>query len=424
METDVQDIMIRRCLTQIEEALGWGNGSDWSTRDFEALGQRIMEKTQVQLSVITLKRIWGRIRYDHRPTATTLNTLAQFLGFENWGAYKQDQLRENDTAALSGPKGNKAWKRVVFVPLFVLFLVLMGFLLNSSASSPEDSRTIDPAQVEFSSKKTVDTGVPNSVVFFYNASAAKSGDSVFVQQSWDKTLSRQVDSRGSYHTSIYYYPGFYRAKLRINDQVVKEHDLLIGSDGWLPLIDRKPVPFYLESIEVKNDGYMGLPLAKFQDLNIPLQPETPWTGYYNVGLFDEVYSHDLIFETALKNEYAAGTAVCQHSEIHLLFEGASMVIPLSVPGCISELNLGSIDGKKADLSVLGVDFSDWVSVKFEVLESAVKISINQDKVINLRAAVEPVRLVGLAYRFQGTGSVNFIRITRHNGDVVYEENFD
>ncbi|MBA4058586.1 MAG: hypothetical protein C0490_27975, partial [Marivirga sp.] len=85
---------------------------------------------------------------------------------------------------------------------------------------------------------------------------------------------------------------------------------------------------------------------------------------------------------------------------------------------------GDMSGKKLDLSPLGVNFSDWVNVRFQVRDTLVQIYINQNKAFDLKATLKPVRLVGLVYRFKGTGSVNLIKISRHSGEVLYEENFD
>jgi hypothetical protein len=45
-----------------------------------------------------------------------------------------------------------------------------------------------------------------------------------------------------------------------------------------------------------------------------------------------------------------------------LFEGAAMVIPLSIPGCVSELTFGDMSGKKLDLSL-----SAWISANGSTL---------------------------------------------------------
>ncbi|MBA4054448.1 MAG: hypothetical protein C0490_07040, partial [Marivirga sp.] len=280
MDLEAQDTLIQKCLSRIEELLGRGKSEDWSTQDFEALSQRIMEKTHVQLSVITLKRIWGRIRYESKPTATTLNTLAQFVGFENWGAFKQHHNRPEITVATPSIEIKPPAKKNKNYALATIFLILLASATLILYFSSFDSATssVEPSKFQFSSKKVVDAGVPNSVIFNYDASAAGSRDSVFIQQSWDKRLSQQVDRFQRQHTSIYYYPGFFAAKLRINDQVVQEHKLLIKTNGWLPILDTKPIPLYMKASDILNEGFMSLPVEKIRDVNIPLLPDTPWTG--------------------------------------------------------------------------------------------------------------------------------------------------
>ena len=71
-----------------EDQLGWGSSSEWTNQDFEKLGELIFEKTGVRLSASTLKRVWGKVKYESAPTLTTLNTLAQFSGYENWRNFR------------------------------------------------------------------------------------------------------------------------------------------------------------------------------------------------------------------------------------------------------------------------------------------------------------------------------------------------
>ncbi len=71
---------IKKCLQLIEEKVNWGPSQHWSNYDFEKLSLAIEDKTGVVLSITTLKRIVGKVRYDHSPTLTTLNTLAKFPG--------------------------------------------------------------------------------------------------------------------------------------------------------------------------------------------------------------------------------------------------------------------------------------------------------------------------------------------------------
>src|SRR6267142_2663357 len=80
---------IKQLLTIIEQQLDWGEATAWQSKDFELLNQLIFGKTKVSLSASTLRRIWGRVEYNHLPSGTTLDTLARFAGFESWRAFSK-----------------------------------------------------------------------------------------------------------------------------------------------------------------------------------------------------------------------------------------------------------------------------------------------------------------------------------------------
>ena len=84
----MNELSLQQCLQQIENKLGWGSSADWLNQDFQLLSDRIFEETRVRLSITTLKRVWGKVNYDSVPSISTLNTLALFLGYENWSAYR------------------------------------------------------------------------------------------------------------------------------------------------------------------------------------------------------------------------------------------------------------------------------------------------------------------------------------------------
>ena len=58
-----------------------------SPADFQLLIQQIWEKKHAVLSLSTIKRLWGYVDSNGAPRLSTLNTLAQFLGFTDWNAY-------------------------------------------------------------------------------------------------------------------------------------------------------------------------------------------------------------------------------------------------------------------------------------------------------------------------------------------------
>ena len=75
---------LEKCKKAIEDKLNWGSSASWLNYDFERLNEQIFAETNVQISVSTLKRIFGKASYNSSPSLTTLNTLAVFIGFANW----------------------------------------------------------------------------------------------------------------------------------------------------------------------------------------------------------------------------------------------------------------------------------------------------------------------------------------------------
>src|SRR5690606_28885216 len=142
-------------------------------------------------------------------------------------------------------------------------------------------------------------------------------DNVFIQQSWDTLLRQRVDPVDHTHTSIYYYPGFFQAKLVVNNNIVKEHDLYIKTTGWLPLVEQSSVPVYFKEEDAIEDGVLSVPIAWLTSNNIPLQPVTPWVSFFNMRNFGELTTDDFILETMIRNDYNEGAGACQNTEIHL-----------------------------------------------------------------------------------------------------------
>src|ERR1700761_1740274 len=100
--------LIRQAIRLYEEKTGWGDSSQWSNQDFLQLSEHIREKTGVMISHVTLKRIWGKVKYESLPNTHTLNTLVQFLGYENWRDFSVRVNGEATARAGSAASGGSA----------------------------------------------------------------------------------------------------------------------------------------------------------------------------------------------------------------------------------------------------------------------------------------------------------------------------
>ena len=412
---------IRKLLQIIEDQIGWGDGETWQSKDFEILNQLIFEKTKVSLSASTLRRIWGRVEYKHLPSGTTLDTLSRFAGFENWRAFlKMHHLKDQTEKAIqkSTVKQGGHFKSYLKLTIIVLPVLLAGILIMYAVS--KYTGKIDQNKYTFNSQKLAN-GIPNSVIFNYDATASPT-DSIYIQQSWDPRTKTLVSKDMHQFTSVYYEPGFYHAKLVVGGKIVKQHKLMIPTDGWLGLIENKPVPLYLKPSEFISKNVLGLNSGSIWQKNTGMELHPTIVKYYNVGNFIPVPFTGFSFSARVKNKYGDGSAVCQFVNVSIITDSGPIIIQLSAKGCVSDLNLLSVEwiisGKTADLSGFGVDFSDWVLVSCKNTGNKIQYFINNKLAYEVPAPSYKVKIVGIGFSFQGTGSVKNIEL-RSNGKMAF-----
>ena len=417
---------ISRCIEAIEAKLGWGKGDQWTHQDFLNLSERILEETGEPLSYITLKRLWGKVTYNSLPNTNTLNTLARFVGYDSWRSFQQKQNKKKEPVLEQTTTklfGQKKWKLLRNVVGIVVVACLLLIIISSAKGKPE----LNSEDFQFSSKKVVSQGIPNSVVF--NIDARKSPyDSIEVQQSWNAKLRTKIPKERSQHTSIYYYPGFFEAKLVVGGEIMKEHSIHITSDGWYAAIQQEPVPVYFSMEEIHQDGRLEITNEQVDNKQVDLQPQTPIARIGNSRDFEGLKTDNFIFEAKVRNTYAEGSAVCQNTRVYLLCEGAAIWIPLIAKGCVSSTSLNFINhyasGKEKDLSAFGVDFKEEIKLRIMCVEGKASIYLNNQLAYSISDKIEAVNIKGIDFRFQGLGSVDDVKLGRPDGEWVFMDDFD
>ncbi len=417
---------LKRLLAIIEEQLDWGDPSAWQGRDFEILNELILEKTKVSLSASTLRRLWGRVEYNHLPSTTTLDTLARFAGFENWRAFTK---RNKDTLVLTASKEaiseeltkqpattsppKKGWLfKTTLIVAGATVVSLLGIYGKRTPSAPKGTILFHT--------RPVTRSLPNSVIFTYDVKTNPE-DSVFIQQSWDPDTRVIVDKNKHQFTSVYYRPGFYHAKLGVNNKVVNEQLLMIPTTGWLGMISQYPVPVYLEQNEFMSKECMKIPSSLIYKKNVPLGPQPPGVEYYNVGNFEPVPLKEFSFSNEVKNDFHEGAAACQFINIILFTDFTPVIVQVSAKGCVSNLRLLNggyfISGKDNDLSGFGTDLSLWTKVGCKSVGNKIQYFINDKLVYESPRPLYNENIIGIGYNFQGTGEVKNVRLDKGNKTV-------
>lgn len=399
---------LEQCLLQVEKKLGWGPRSEWTNYDFEKLSEAISEATGICLSISTLKRLWGRVTYHNVPAINTLNTLARFAGYEDWRAFKQNgqppapppvMVRKIRLTRLTDKLRSYYWLAGL-IPLLAAVYFLTS--LKKYVKTPE------PEDFAFSADKMVTSGLPNSVVFHYDAGAALT-DSVFIVQTWDIKRKTLVPKDQHAHSAIYYYPGFFRTKLLADGKVMKTHDLLVGTKGWLGLVEQEPIPLYFKNDEFEKDNFLEVSRSTLQQYGLRMHPQPPKLRFFYMSEMGNLMNDNFDFETTIKNDFDEGAAACQYVQVLIQCKDDIIIIPVSARACVGNLDLyacgKNLDSRHADLSALGCDLNKWNTLKVHTVNKEMTIYLNDRKACTFVFPNDPTGIVGVQYRFNGPGAV-------------------
>jgi len=417
MSTERELILL--CRTRIEQILSWGDSSLWTNSDFELLSDKIFEKTTVRLSISTLKRIWGKVKYDNSPTAATLNALANFLDYASWRDFESENhkagvaasVEQSEPAGVSSGAAPKKTSRVLVRALTMIAVLVASTVLVLLLVKGRSPHRFDPALAVFTHREVTDD-LPNSVVFEYDVSSYDA-DSAFIQQNWDPMRREKVSLEGKQHTSVYYEPGYFQAKLIVNDTIVRQDVVWIKTKGWKGLIDAGKTPIYLSDENTKLGDKLGFTSAILRE-----KWESPvFTGreasLQNVrDLNADVASFN--FETLLRNTSTAEESVCRRVFITLLTTEMAIIVPLTTKGCSSEVSIlttnGWTSGKENDLSAFGCEFKELEKLNIAIKDSVLNISLNDNVIFTEKQGRPNGKLVGVRVAFEGAGEMLYAKM--------------
>ena len=412
--------MIQHLVAQIECRLGWGSGQNWSNKDFEELSERILTDTKKRLSVTTLKRIWGRAERIANPSSATLDILSQFIGYENWRDFESSEKSFNAPRTLL--KASKKMSIPIVIGCLLVFLMILAFYWPS-VTIKEKLKPLDANDFTFKSQ-ILTHDLPNSVVFKYDASSAGADAKIEIQQDWDNSKRMTINQKDSVATSIYYHPGFFKSKLVVDDAIVKEEDVFIETDDWLGMLEHDSIPIYLDMKNIKTGDHLAITAETVASYNLDPRISEVEGSLYLVQDFGELYTEDFQLSLQLRNTFENGQTGCQWVKLFVLYDGGAIGIPLAKKGCAANLDLmafGSyISGKNTDLSGLGTDFTEFVSLRCSSKNGTFKIWVNDEVAYTMPVPDVAKRIIGLSIHFEGAGEVKQVALS-HTEGLVYSQ---
>jgi len=224
-----------------------------------------------------------------------------------------------------------------------------------------------------------------------------------------------VPPNGTDYSAIYYYPGYFAAKLIVDTQVVRIHDLMITSNGWLALSEGDPVPIYFKKEEVTRKEGIEVDSTTLARYHLSTQPAAPKVRLFYMKDFGNLSDEDFTFETTLKTAPPQGSGVCQNVQVLIQCKNDVFIIPLAAKACIGDLNLyaagTAVSSRNADLSGFGCDLTKWTTLRVISDHRHLTFLINGKPAYSLTFPDNPTDIVGIQYRFIGTCAVKNARFT-------------
>ena len=441
-----ENTLFTLCLRLIEEKKNeWGNRQQWTISKYKQLSSEITEQTKISISDSTIKRLFSKdnnYKGKYIPQKETKNALAKYIGFKGWedfaiqhsvvrddiqptipdGGAADTEVEVVTTPLIDLPKKQKiakrilTWKILAFVTLFVVVSILALIYLSSEKSITNHKRNI------FSGIHLVGY-FPHTVHFKLDLIGLDTNN--LSLDFGDRTMVKLRQENSISH--FYTLPGFYKAKLIQSGQVLGSIPVHILSNGWKNRIQYKNldindtltgVPFY--------NGVMFKPIDSL--VKDGVRPKLHgWVNYTNTFECDEP-ADDIIVKTRVKNAADQGGVYCFDIALTINGEFTDVRVHFVTKGCFawsanyfSEI---SISGKNHDLSNFEFSSLDWHHIKMKVQRKNIILWLDDKEVIQVPYKQSIGKIKGITIGFKGTGSVDYFHMTKNDGRIIYQEDFD
>ena len=424
--------LVQTSMKELCRHAGFPDPKDMVQRDLDFLSGQIASKTGVLISVSTLKRlIHGE--FSRLPQIATLDAIAMFLGDDKWHAYKLK--KKSEPGFISMPEyqqpGQEAgrtprflYKKYLF-PAALIILAVVGLLAILKFQKPGPAGT---AKAQFSARKTTSSDIPNTVIFNYNVDNVIA-DSFFIQQSWDRNRRVQIFKNNYTLTDIYYEPGYHKAKLIANDQIIRTIDVSIPTDRWFFYAKEKTsksLPKYIHAKTGINNGSLQLSVPEILESPINMQTENE---YVQVYFPSKIESSSDNFRLKFRIRITPLTYnYCPYFMAEIFCQKNFMYFTSTPKGCASEIitqfgeNFRS--GKTNDLSALANDLNEWQDIELLVKNKTAVIRINNKEVLSTTYRESAGLITGLGFISNGLAAVDFVELKTLDGKAIYINSFE
>ena len=413
---------LKYCLLKIEKKLNWEESSCWKESDYIKLSEIISEASDISISSHTLKRLYGKIKYNehYKPQQATKDALSKFLGFTNWANFILHQKKAKKS------KTKKQKSSFILVPIVLIILSLFLFLFSQKPSSLK--------QQNFSFNITDSIGtVPFTVTTNYDPTKNNS-DNLLIDFNFTHPIMGpqiiKLNKNKPLTNFTYQIPGSYKIKLKNNTDTLITKNILALSNGWdsYVLHEGNINKFWIDNRIPKTKPKDSLYYSsdEISSHGIKISP----VYFIANRLFKEfkINGDNFEMEARFKNSIASGGITCYDFILKLFCKNNTNHIKLMEDGCsqFSGIKFGETkaSGTYNNLSSFKINLNDWNTLSIVVKQKHVKVFINKKLIYNNSYTLSNGEIVGIENLFKGSGILDYIKIKDLTTGNIYLDNFN
>jgi hypothetical protein len=395
-----------------------GVAADWKNSDFGDLSREIMRETEVNLSLSTLKRIFGKVSVDdeYLPQQATVDALIKYGRYSPAEPEQTSEKIPPEEPAATDKLGKAKSYKWLFIPSVIVLGVCVFLAVKTLTSGGNNLK----GSITFAGTE----GLLPATAFF-TLQLPDIRDSLFIDFG-DKSPLVYVMPGETKTAHNYLFPGVFTVTLRSGQNVIASTRVSIKSNKWIGLGFRRQVDIpnrYYEFPAVKTGPDSLFHITNGQLYKMGL--DTVGSFFTRLCNFTAVKnaSEDFLFEATFKNEVHEKGIYCNSTHFQIVGMEGRIHFELFSPGCsyriINVVSEQTFTGSKENLSKFVLDLGKWNTVKLINRNRHVSLYVN-DKLLFEGTYEKPIGAIqGLFLEFEGNGFVKACDLKTTDGNILY-----
>ncbi len=405
---------IAKCLRQAESKINRGKAESWTNKEFEKLSEDILQASGISISVITLKRLWGKIetKGSYTPQQATKDALAVYLGYGDWQEYISSSVRLVPTRKkLSTSFGIKL---LLLLIVCVIAFIFISRFFRSNTKNVQNN-------FSFYGENLVGEA-PHTATFHYDITAIN--DSVTVDFDDRQVLGLPKNKHVIRHG--YLIPYYFNIRVIKEGKIIKNSFVHVLSENWEARIGYEKFEPTIIVVPPKDTGFLYVKPNDVIKAGLDKTKGYYWIDYRLFKKFG-LSADSMTARINVINNEETGGQYCNDVAIQLVCEEGVINAEFYKEGCEGGPNVRFSEvkatGEFDDLEDFTTDLSRWRTIMISTQANKGTVLLDKKIIYSTTYRKKLGCLKGIMVNTMGSGAIDSIQILNNAKEKIYIENF-